>query len=367
LSRPQLEKERLIQTLIELCRIPSPSGSEGAVRSFISEHLHRLGYETSQDDFGNLYVSTETTESENMFLSSHMDTVPLPENAEITVLRQNGRISSDGTTILGGDDKQGVAAAIEILTLCQENPGLHRGLDVIFTVREELGSQGGGAVDPGRIRSRNGFNLDGETAPGTVIHHAPRKERFRCRVHGKSSHAALDPESGINAIVIAGKILSRLPLGLPGTQSTSNVGQISGGSQTNIVPDYAEFVGELRSFSEAEFESIRSDINNICRETAEESGGSAEIEWEFLYDGYLVDRDALCSQWFISACLEKNLEPTFLTSRGGGDSNQLNAKGLQNLVFGLGMNSIHSSSEYLVEEEYIDAVELLNSIVFPDP
>ena len=324
-----------------------------------------MGYDSAIDDFGNLYTATEATSLEDMFLSCHLDTVPIPEGEALSVIRQNGRISSGGNTILGGDDKLGVAAALEMLAMCREHPGLHRGLDIIFTVQEELGSLGGGAVEPQRLRARNGFNLDGETPPGSVIYQAPRKARFICSVHGKSAHAALAPEDGVNAVVIAGAIVARLPLGIPGPESTSNVGSISGGTQTNIIPDYAEFVGELRSFSDEEFRSVQSNIDRICRETAREMNGSVEIIWESVYSGYSISKDALCARWFNTACETRGLQPVFLSSRGGGDSNQLNARGLSNLVFGLGMHNIHSNDEFIVEDEYAKAVELLRTIVFP--
>ena len=348
-----VNSERLLNTLMELCRITSPSGREEGVSDYIRTKLRTLGLEAETDETGNLYVSSASNPKQPLFLSSHMDTVPVPQGKEVRVIRKDGRICSDGSTILGGDDKQGVAAALEMLSLCRENPGLHRPLEVIFTVKEEVGSLGSGAVDPSRLKSRDGFNLDGETAPGSVIHRAPYKEKFICRVEGISSHAALAPLEGINAIVIASRIISRLPLGEPGPESTSNVGVIHSGIQTNVVPGRAVFEGELRSFKAAEFEEIRKDFIRICQEEAESSGGKADLEWIPCYKSYDVGPGENCSLWFLEACKKQNIKPEFVSSRGGGDSNQLNNKGLRNLVFGLGMHNIHSDDEYLIEEEYI--------------
>lgn len=362
----RLDRDRLISTLVELCEIKSPSGHEEKLARYIRDQLRDLNLPVEQDAVGNLYTRCYSKHSDSMFLSCHMDTVPVDDEAEITVVRRDGTIRSDGTTILGGDDKQGVAAALEMLRLCRENPESHRSLDVIFTVQEEQGSRGGAAVDTGRLQARTGFNLDGETRPGTVIHKAPRKGQFHCRVEGKSSHAALDPEGGINAIVLASRIIAALPLGVPGPESTSNVGKISGGSQTNVVPDNAEFFGELRSFSETEYQQLETKIDRICRELAEEQGGRAVLSWNPTYPAYEVSTDAPCSLWFKEACLQMGIEPDFVSSRGGGDSNQLNGKGLENLVFGLGMHSIHSVDEYLIEDEYCRGVEILTRILFPE-
>jgi tripeptide aminopeptidase len=339
---------------------------EEALSQPIKEKLEALGLSSASDEMGNLYVSLLSGKDGNIFLCSHMDTVPVPEGRQIRIIRKEGRISSDGTTILGGDDKQGVAAALEILHLCRENPGLHRSVEVIFTVKEEIGSIGGGALDPSRMISRDGFNLDGETAPGTVIMKAPRKEKFVCTVKGVSSHAALAPLEGINAIAVASQIITKLPLGEPGPGSTSNVGVIRGGLQTNIVPDSAVFEGELRSFSSEEFEDLKTRIDGICTREARALGGEVHLEWVPCYNSYEVNSQENCSRWFIQACEKQKIKGEFVSSRGGGDSNQLNNMGLRNLVFGLGMHNIHSVDEYLIEDEYYQGVKLLAQIIFPD-
>jgi len=364
--RIQINKERLLNTLVELCSLSSPSGQEEAVAVYIRDTLKKLDLTAASDGMGNLYVSPLPGGPDDLFLSSHMDTVPVPEGIRINVIRKDGRISSDGTTILGGDDKQGIAAALEILALCRENPGIHRGVEVIFTVQEEQGSLGSGALEPERLKSRYGFNLDGETPPGTVIRKAPHKEKFLCIVDGVSSHAALAPLEGVNAIVLASRIISKLPLGEPGPDSTANVGMIRGGKQTNIVPDRVVFEGELRSFSSLEFKKLKSMISRICTEEAGMAGGKVNLEWKPVYKSYEVDQAELCSLWFTDACARQGIKPEFVSSRGGGDSNQFNSMGLRNLVFGLGMHNIHSTDEYVLEEEFCRGVILLAQIVFPD-
>jgi tripeptide aminopeptidase len=133
-----------------------------------------------------------------------------------------------------------------------------------------------------------------------------------------------------------------------------------------VVPDRAVFEGELRSFKASEFEEIRKDFTRICHEEAESSGGKAHLEWIPCYKSYEVGPGENCSLWFIEACKKQNIKPEFVSSRGGGDSNQLNNKGLRNLVFGLGMHNIHSVDEYLIEEEYTRGVRLLAQIIFPE-
>lgn len=362
-----IDRGRLLTTLVELCELRTPSREEGPVREYVRERLGALGLEPEEDGRGNLYVRTPESGNglEPIFLCAHMDTVPVPPDQTVTVVRENGRIRSDGTTILGGDDKQGVAALLEMLELAVRAPDLARPIDGIFTVEEELGSLGSRDVDPGRVRARQGYNLDGESHPGSVIHAAPRKGRFTMTVHGRSSHAALDPAAGINAIVVAAEIVAELPLGRPSSTATSNVGTISGGRQTNVVPDEVSFTGEIRSPGDEEFEALRERFEEIARRVAGRWGASVSAEWEETYRAYRVDREEPSARWFIEACEGRGLSPGFLSSKGGGDANQLNNLGLRCVVFGLGMHNIHSIDEYVVEDEYIQAVELLSDIVVP--
>lgn len=362
-----INRERLLTTLVELCELRTPSREEGPAREYIRERLGSLGLRPTQDSRGNLYVQTSDVRNglEPIFLCAHMDTVPIPANQKVTVIRETGHIRSDKSTILGGDDKQGVAALIEMLHLAAQFPELARPIDGIFTVEEELGSLGSREVDRTYVRARQGYNLDGESPPGSVIHAAPRKGRFTMTVHGRSSHAALDPAAGINAIAVASEIIAKLPLGQPSPTATSNVGTITGGRQTNVVPNEVSFTGEIRSPEDEEFEALRNQFAEIAERTVARSNATVSIEWEETYRSYCIDHKEPCAHWFIEASESRGLDPQFLSSKGGGDANQLNNLGLRCVVFGLGMHNIHSVDEYVVEDEYVEAVDLLSTIVFP--
>ncbi len=368
----EVNTERLTSILIDLCKIPSPSGKEHLVADYIRNYAAKYGLGVKEDEAGiklngscgNLTISVPGNKKEGLFLSSHMDTVKVPDVDEIPVIRTKDRLKTDGSSILGGDDKAGIAAALEILTLSMENPGENRPLDLIFTIKEEQGALGSGFFNPAGIKAAAGFNLDGETPPYTVICKAPYKTRYRCVVNGKAAHAAVNPEDGINAVQIAGNIVSALPTGRLDEKSTANISKISGGGPTNVVPDNVIIEGEARSFEKETLYSLKNKIEQICNKESLKASGSAEVLWEDLYDGYSVDQKEMSSLLFTKACKAMGKEPVFLSSPGGGDSNQFNNKGMRNLVFGLGMHNIHSTDEYLVLNEYFEAVNLLKEIVF---
>lgn len=382
-ARPlTVNRDRFIDTLLALCSIPSPSGTEGAVAYRIREIARSSGARIRDSGTGDpaadpaadaptrsqgtMILTSENTHPERLFLSAHMDTVPVPPGTtEIVVVRSGGRISTDGATVLGGDDKVGVAAALEMLALCGEYPEAHRSLEVIITVGEEIGCAGSRRIDPSVISARTGFNLDGETPPFSAIRRAPRKTHYTCTVHGRSAHGALNPDDGINAIVVAAHLVPRLPTGTLDEHSTANVGAIRGGAQTNIVPDRVEIRAEMRSFQPDRFELHKETIRRACAGITEEFGVPVDLDWQPAYEEYEIGPEEPCALWFSNACRRLGREPDFRSSRGGGDSNNLNRIGLRNVVFGLGMHNIHTPEEYLVEEEILDAVELLREIVFP--
>lgn len=366
----EIHKEQVIKDLIALCSIRSPSFEEKEVALYIIDWAKNLNLSIE-------YIDAELGNTPNMLiridgkktgpvilLSAHIDTVPVPADSSITVLYEEGVIKTDGTTILGADDKAGVAAMLEMGRIAHHNKHLHSGIELLFTVQEEVGCKGSSSVPFDILKSTISYNLDGETPPGSIIVSSVEKSRYVCKIFGKSSHAALEPEEGVSAIRIASAIISALPYNNVSDTATSNVGSIKGGAQTNVIPDYAEFVGEIRSFSHQEFISLMALIDEKVSSIAKDMGGSALCVWEHLYDGYHIDKESVCVSRFISSCNEVGLQPEFLSSRGGGDSNVINSVGIESVVFGLGMNHIHTKKEFIRDSEYLLSIDLLAHLLF---
>jgi tripeptide aminopeptidase len=372
--------ERLHNRVRQFCRIAAPSGAEEPMLAVIEAYsAENAGSGCSlirleKGDICNLLLripgaagskGSSASGSEPLLLSAHLDTVPLPQEvASVVLYEKDGVLRSDGSTILGGDDRAGVTLALEMADLAIAYPERHGGLEVLFTVREEIGCAGSAILRKADFLAAYGFNLDGESEPGSAIVRAPRKARFTCQVTGKTAHAALAPEEGIHALVIAGSILTSLPMGTVDTDTTVNIGAVSGGGSTNVVPDSAQLTGEMRSFTEHSFHSWRQKIDERCAAAADALGGTAVVHWEDVYPGYTVSEESPVASAFLSACRHLNLEPKLLSSRGGGDTNNLNAIGIENVVFGVGMHNIHSPGEYLVFEELDTAAALLEALIF---
>ena len=121
-----------------------------------------------------------------------MDTV-VPCDPVNPVLRE-GVIYSDGTSILGADDKAGVAAILEVLAALADSQVAHRPLEILFTVSEEKGLRGAKAFDVGRLRARMGIGLDAGGPQGTIVQSAPSQDSLA--VGGPRPRSARRCETG---------------------------------------------------------------------------------------------------------------------------------------------------------------------------
>src|SRR5215210_8068720 len=108
-----INRERAVRTFLELVAIDSPSGEEDAIAVELEQRLRALGLEVAQDAAGNV-LARRGGAGEPLLLSAHMDTVE-PGRGIIPVWDGPDIIRSDGTTILGADNKAGCAVIFEVI------------------------------------------------------------------------------------------------------------------------------------------------------------------------------------------------------------------------------------------------------------
>ena len=121
-------------------------------------------------------------------------------------------IKSDGTTVLGSDDKAGIAAILEALRNIKENNIDHTDITVVFSIWEEGGLFGAKALDYSKLDVDYGFVLDSGGSPGEIIVKAPGQDKIEVKILGKSAHAGLQPEQGISSIMVASKAIENMNL-----------------------------------------------------------------------------------------------------------------------------------------------------------
>lgn len=375
----KINRERLAAIFTELCEISSPSRKEGGVARYLKDTFTRLGATQiiednsaihTGSDTGNIIVSFAGTKTtyEPIFFACHMDTVTPADN--IKVARSGDIFTSTTETILGGDDKSGIAAVIELLSLLQENQVEYGPLELIFTTCEEIGLLGAKNLQPQILQAKYGYALDA-TGIDTVIIKAPAANKIEVTVHGIAAHAGISPEQGINAFCIAATAIANLRLGRLDDESTSNFGLIEGGTAVNIVPDLITLKGEVRSHSPEKLAAYTEEIGATFKKTIDNWSNpflettqkpSVKISVTRDYEAMSIEENspALRHVKVASAALDKKLN--FIATGGGSDANVFNTYGLETVIIATGMRKVHTLQEEIDLEDMVRLTELLHSL-----
>jgi tripeptide aminopeptidase len=355
-----INQDRLVSTFLELVQIDSPSGQEDEIARHLVAVLKSLDLLVVRDATGNV-IGRLAGEGQPIFLSAHMDTVEPGRGVKPTI--EDGVIKSDGTTILGSDDKSGVAVILEVLRVLVEQDLDHPPLEVALTVSEEKGLKGVKGLDLTKLRAREGIVLDSGGEIGTIVVSAPSQDKIRAIVHGKAAHAGAEPEKGINAIVVAAEAIAAMPLGRIDGETTANIGRIQGGTATNIVPDRAEMEGEARSHDERKLEAQVQAMTEALKKAANRHGATAEIDVERSYTAFKLSEEDDIVRRAVAAARTLGLTPALVPSGGGSDANVFNAGGIAAINVSTGMDKVHTTEEQIATADMVKCAELLLAIV----
>jgi tripeptide aminopeptidase len=358
-----------------LAQIDSESRHEAQISKVLEKMFTDLGatvcFDDAADKVGgdcsNLVAKFKgTTDAPPVFLSGHMDTV-LPGKG-VKVQFENGIFTSDGTTILGGDDKSALAIILEVMTVIKENNLACPPVEIVFTVCEEIGLMGAKHLDLSLMDAKFGYILDSTDTQG-IVTKAPSANKICIKVYGRAAHAGASPERGISAIFAAATAISGLELGRIDAVTTCNLGTISGGMATNIVPEYVEIRGEARSH---DLERLKQVTDNIVSgfETAMERLGQPDqdlprveivVEEDFPNTHIPEDHIAITLARRAADNLGRKLESK--TIGGGADANIFFGKGIVAGVLGTGMTDVHTLKESIALSDMENAARLVLEIL----
>jgi len=371
-----INQERIKNLLVELIKIDSLSRKEYDVAMRLKREMEELGAAVAIDDagekvggnVGNLIASFagNAPSARPILLSAHMDTV-VPGEGIVPIL-EGDILRTDGRTVLGGDDKSGVAIICEAIRILKEKNLRHGDIDVVFTICEESGLVGAKCLDIGRLRARTGLVLDSDSV-GFLFTRGPGANRLEFRVHGLEAHAGVCPEKGISAIQVAAEGIAQMNLGRIDYETTANIGVIEGGMAVNIVPNSVYLKGEARSHSPEKLErQTRHMLGCLeaaaARHTLELEGkrvpARVEAKIERDYDQMNVSENAPIVQLVYAAGKNLNVNVKTQATGGGCDANVFNQKGLEVANLGTGMRDIHTVKEWLdLKDLYLSAAMVL--------
>ena len=355
---------RLVDDFLALVRISSPSRREAGVAQWLRHALTGMGVRVDVDDAGekiggdtgNLFAQFAGTapDAPPLLLCAHMDTVVPCE--KVTPVRDGDIIRTDGTSVLGGDDKAGVAAILEAVRIVRERGIPHGPIDVLFTIAEEQGLIGAKYFDIGRLRARAGVVLDCDGVDELILE-GPAANRATFTVHGLEAHAGLAPEEGISAIKVAGEAIAAMRLGRIDEETTANLGVIQGGLAGNIVPNRVTIRGEARSRSAAKLEAqtrhmVECFENAVRHHEVTVQGrlhvARVEARVDRDYEPLRVPADSGIARLVRHAVEGRGRTLTVRPTGVGCDANVFNGRhGLEVANLGCGMRQIHTVNEWI--------------------
>lgn len=376
--------------LMRLLSVKGLSGQEKAIADAVSDELKKVGVPASaikHDDapkrislpteVGNLIVTLPGTRPGPRFLfATHLDTVPICAGAK--PIRDGGRIVTDGSTGLGGDNRTGCAVLVSLIETLLKHKLPHPPITLLFTVREESGIQGAQALNAAELGNPSlCFNVDGKLA-NELITGAVGQETFEVEIKGKAAHAGVAPEKGISSTLAAALALADVRRGgwfgkvvKPDGYGTSNVGifggkggTIAAGDATNVVTDYVYVRGETRSPKEAFASAItaayRDAFTKAAAEVTDDKGDAAKVTFSAkpAYPPFNIADDSPVVQHAIKAVKSLGLEPKTVFSNGGLDANWFAKHGLATVTFGAGQYEIHTVNEYVDLAEFAQGCRL---------
>lgn len=375
-----INENRLKGSFLDLVKIDSHSREEKEVAQYVKNHLEALGVKVSMDDAaekiggncGNLLARLSgplAGKVEPLLFCAHLDTVTPGKG--VKPVEEKGVIRSSGDTILGADDKSGLAVMLELVHVLKEDSIAFGEIELLFTVAEEVGLFGARNFDVSVLKSKRAYFLDTENVNMVGVG-APSAYRMTYKIHGQEAHAGLAPEKGISAIKVASEAICDMPLGRIDEETTANIGVIEGGTATNVVPKMVTIRGEARSHNDAKLErqvkAMREAFDRAAKSatiTVEGKTIEARIEEtrNLEYKAFRISEASPAYQLAFKAGKESGIEMEPEVSGGGSDANIFNARGIESVILGTGMQEPHTVKEFIRVQDLLKSANLVVNMV----
>ena len=355
-----INRDRLVKTFCDIVQIDSPSDEEEAMAVDMVRRLGDLGLTVVRDDYGNVIASNGGRDP--LLLSCHLDTVEPGRGIKPSV--EGERIVSDGTTILGGDAKAGIAAILEALESVNEGGAAQTPIEVALTREEETGLTGARNLDFSKLHAQEAVVFDGEGPVSRITSAAPTYIGFDIEITGRAAHAGIEPEKGLSAIRVAAELISKLPQGRLDPDTTFNIGNIEGGSTRNTVPEEARIVGEFRSQNIEGLDDVRMQVRQALdqvRRAFPDARIEDHLHTEF--ESYALTEDDPTVKRVVRVLRGLGLTPEMRPSGGGTDGNIFRRRGMKSVVVGMADNGMHTVREFVNIPDLVDAAHFCEALV----
>lgn len=365
----KINQQRLVETFLRYVRISSPSHEEAPLRHVLRQDLIQLGVKTRIDSAGNLIGTLAghgaTDQGTVPFLlCAHMDTVKPCERVRPVV--RGDTIVTDGNSVLGADDKAGIAAIVEVIRVMQISHVPHPPLEIIFSTGEETFSDGISELDFTQIKSPFALVVDGG-ALGEIDRASAYLADVLVTILGKAAHSGIEPEKGVSAIQIAAHAINHMKLGRVDHETTANIGEIKGGSIRNAIPAQVTLHGEVRSFSRRKIEDQLERMHKALEDAAEIYGGLLNISSRVALTGYTIDRNDAYLRVLQKLLKQQGIEPKVISTVGATDANTMIGHGVRAINIGTGVVNPHTVEERIAITDLVHLAQFISQLVIQRP
>jgi len=361
-----MEQSRLIEIFLQVIKIAALSGNEKPVAKFIETFLKNLGYNIRYDE-SSKYTHSNTDNlictignGGDFVITAHMDTARSTENVKPII--EQDKITSSGDTVLGVDNREGIAILLYILEYIKKKNINVKDCTFAFTTCEETTLFGSKYLGlNGNIKK--GFIFDSGFRPGNFIYSSCGAIGFNMKIIGRASHSGLNPEKGINSLYITANAISKLSLGRIDEETTANIGILESGSAVNVVPELTKLSGEIRSFNLKKAEQFFDNLLNIFKSECDLKGAKLEYEYFWDFKPYTLNENSDVYKEIENVINKVGLIPTPKISFGGSDANSLNEKGIESVNIGIGAQNPHSNEEFVLIEDLNKSAEIALELI----
>ena len=366
-----VNESRLVGLFKELCLIDAPARGERSCADRVIAELRTLGLDVWEDDAhvttggncGNVIAKVPGNKAgaKSIFLSAHIDTVE--PTAGLVIGEKDGVLFSESDTILGADDKGGLAPIIEAVRMLQETGAQHGDIHLLFSVCEEVGLLGAGHLDIQSLNVDFGYVFDTGPPVGSFVTKTATHDNLDVTVFGIPAHAGKDPEKGVNAIQVVASAISCMALGRIGPETTANFGLIEGGTAVNVVCPFVKLRGEARSTDLVALDAQVAHMRQCFEDAAAEWGAKVEVVHDRHYGAYEIPSGSVVVKVAQQAARKLGFDGHLRTTLGGSDANQYNTKGVPTIVVATGMDKIHTHDEFIAVKDLVATANLAYEIV----
>ncbi len=377
---------------------PSTEKQRDLARILVTELLDMGLSDAHMDEHGNVYATLSSNTEKDVpviCFCSHVDTAPdftgtgvkpqvvknydggdivLPgdrdriirpsEHPELLNLIGNDIVTSDGTTLLGADDKAGVAEIMTAAAWFMAHPEVKHGtVKILFTTDEEIG-RGADKVNLEKLGARFAYTMDGSTA-GDIENETFSADGVEIEIAGVAMHPGFAKDRMENAIRIASEIVARLPKSLSPERTEGRQGFIHPVSlegsmeKATIALIIRDFIDEGLTEKEALLETI---VKTVMADYPG-STYSFKVRQQYRNMKVVLDRTPEVVDYAVEAVRRAGMTPQLGSIRGGTDGARLSFMGLPCPNIFTGGHAYHSPLEWVSVQDMEKAVKTIVELV----